>query len=57
MQGGSGFKHTPDIPQGSGMARWHEALLALVHLNAGTVAGVFRLPNSRLAERGTRVQI
>lgn len=51
MQGGSGFKHTPDTPQGSGMARWHEVLLAFVHLNAGTVAGFFRLPNSRLAER------
>ncbi|MDR3395269.1 MAG: potassium transporter Kup [Parasulfuritortus sp.] len=42
---------------GSGMARWREALFALMSRNAGTVAGFFRLPNNCVIELGTRVQI
>ena len=42
---------------GSGMARWREALFALMSRNAGSVAGFFRLPNNCVIELGTRVQI
>ena len=43
--------------RGSGMARWREALFALMSRNAGSVAGFFRLPNNCVIELGTRVQI
>jgi KUP system potassium uptake protein len=42
---------------GAGMARWREALFAIMSRNAGTVAGFFRLPNNCVIELGTRVQI
>ncbi len=42
---------------GGGMARWREALFALMSRNAGSVAGFFRLPNNCVIELGTRVQI
>ena len=42
---------------GSGMARWREALFALMSRNAGSVAGFFNLPNNCVIELGTRVQI
>lgn len=42
---------------GSAMARWREALFALMSRNAGSVAGFFRLPNNCVIELGTRVQI
>ena len=41
----------------SGMARWREALFAVMSRNAGSVAGFFRLPNNCVVELGTRVQI
>jgi KUP system potassium uptake protein len=41
----------------AGMARWREALFALMSRNAGSVAGFFRLPNNCVIELGTRVQI
>ncbi len=43
--------------KGTGMARWREALFALMSRNAGSVAGFFRLPNNCVIELGTRVQI
>jgi KUP system potassium uptake protein len=43
--------------KGAGMARWREALFALMSRNAGSVAGFFRLPNNCVIELGTRVQI
>jgi KUP system potassium uptake protein len=43
--------------QGTSMAHWREALFALMSRNAGSVAGLFRLPNNCVIELGTRVQI
>lgn len=43
--------------RGAGMARWREALFALMSRNAGNVADFFRLPNNCVIELGTRVQI
>ena len=43
--------------KGAGMARWREALFALMSRNAGSVANFFRLPNNCVIELGTRVQI
>ena len=43
--------------RGAGMARWREALFALMSRNASSVAGFFRLPNNCVIELGTRVQI
>jgi KUP system potassium uptake protein len=43
--------------KGSGMARWREALFALMSRNSGSVAGFFRLPNNCVIELGARVQI
>ena len=43
--------------KGAGMARWREALFAIMSRNAGSVAGFFRLPNNCVIELGTRVQI
>ena len=43
--------------KGAGMARWREALFALMSRNAGNVADFFRLPNNCVIELGTRVQI
>ncbi|GAB3501015.1 potassium transporter Kup [Curvibacter fontanus] len=43
--------------RGTGMARWREALFALMSRNAGNVADFFRLPNNCVIELGTRVQI
>jgi KUP system potassium uptake protein len=43
--------------KGAGMARWREALFAVMSRNAGSVAGFFRLPNNCVVELGTRVQI
>jgi len=43
--------------RGTGMARWREALFALMSRNAGNVADFFRLPNNCVVELGTRVQI
>ena len=41
----------------AGMARWREAIVALLSRNAGRVADFFRLPNNCVIELGTRVQI
>jgi KUP system potassium uptake protein len=41
----------------AGMARWREALFALMSRNAGSVAAYFRLPNNCVVELGTRVQL
>lgn len=43
--------------RGTGMARWREALFALMSRNAGNAADFFRLPNNCVVELGTRVQI
>lgn len=43
--------------RGTGMARWREALFALMSRNAGNVVDFFRLPNNCVIELGTRVQI
>lgn len=43
--------------RGAGMARWREALFAVMSRNAGSVADFFRLPNNCVIELGTRVQI
>jgi KUP system potassium uptake protein len=43
--------------RGTGMARWREAMFALMSRNAGAVADFFRLPNNCVIELGTRVQI
>jgi KUP system potassium uptake protein len=43
--------------KGAGMARWREALFAIMSRNAGSVADFFRLPNNCVIELGTRVQI
>jgi KUP system potassium uptake protein len=43
--------------KGTGMARWREALFAVMSRNSGSVAGFFRLPNNCVIELGTRVQI
>jgi KUP system potassium uptake protein len=43
--------------KGAGMARWREALFAVMSRNAGSVAGFFQLPNNCVIELGTRVQI
>jgi len=43
--------------KGAGMARWREALFALMSRNAGNVADFFRLPNNCVIALGTRVQI
>ncbi len=42
---------------GAGMANWREALFATMSRNAGSVVEYFRLPNNRVIELGTRVQI
>ena len=43
--------------RGAGMARWREALFAVMSRNAGSVAGFFQLPNNCVIELGARVQI
>lgn len=43
--------------RGTGMARWREALFAILSRNAGSVADYFRLPNNCVIELGSRVQI
>jgi KUP system potassium uptake protein len=43
--------------KGTGMARWREALFAIMSRNAGSVADFFQLPNNCVIELGTRVQI
>jgi KUP system potassium uptake protein len=43
--------------RGAGMAHWREALFATMSRNAGSVVEFFRLPNNRVVELGTRVQI
>lgn len=43
--------------KGAGMARWREAMFAVMSRNAGSVADFFRLPNNCVIELGTRVQI
>jgi KUP system potassium uptake protein len=40
-----------------GMAMWRERLFAAMARNAGTAAGFFRIPDNRVIELGTRVQI
>jgi len=43
--------------RGAGMVHWREALFAAMSRNAGSVVEFFRLPNNRVVELGTRVQI
>lgn len=43
--------------KGAGMAHWREALFAVMSRNSGRVAGFFQLPNNRVIELGTQVQI
>ena len=40
-----------------GMARWREALFALMNRNTGDISAFFRLPNDRVVEVGSRVDI
>ena len=42
---------------GAGMAHWHEALVATMFRNAGSVADFFRLPHNCTVELNTHVQI
>jgi KUP system potassium uptake protein len=43
--------------QGTGMARWREALFSTMSRNAGGVVDFFRLPGNAVVELGTRVQL
>ena len=42
---------------GAGMARWRDRLFATMARNAGNVTDYFNIPNNRVIELGTRVQI
>jgi KUP system potassium uptake protein len=40
-----------------GMAPWREHLFAAMARNAGSIADYFNIPNNRVVELGTRVEI
>ena len=42
---------------GAGMARWRDRLFATMARNAGNVTDYFNIPNNRVIELGTRVEI
>jgi KUP system potassium uptake protein len=42
---------------GAGMARWRDRLFATMARNAGSVTDYFNIPNNRVIELGTRVEI
>ena len=46
------------IPSGtSGMARWREALFALMSQNAQTATAYFRLPPNQVVELGAQIEL
>jgi KUP system potassium uptake protein len=42
---------------GAGMARWRDRLFATMARNAGSVTDYFNIPNNRVIELGTRIEI
>jgi KUP system potassium uptake protein len=42
---------------GAGMARWRDRLFAAMARNAGSVTDYFNIPNNRVIELGTRIEI
>jgi KUP system potassium uptake protein len=42
---------------GAGMARWRDRLFATMARNAGSVTDYFNIPNTRVIELGTRIEI
>jgi KUP system potassium uptake protein len=42
---------------GAGMARWRDRLFAAMARNAGSVTDYFNIPNTRVIELGTRIEI
>jgi KUP system potassium uptake protein len=50
-------KIVPNEGRGAGMALWRDRLFAMMARNAGDVTDYFNIPDNRVIELGTRVQI